>query len=354
MTRGSTNRLRLDRIASATCNARLGRDVVVGPEVVSREGFVLAVRVLQDKPTYNHVEDVHGRLVPLRGGDVLAGVLGSRRALRGYAGTVPERLAVGETVHVLNLGGVLGRCSGIHPDLGPPFDAEVLGAVLSFPGAGDRVGRPAHIGEGALPPAVHLMPGPPLVIVAGTSMDSGKTVAATEIVRGLCRAGSRVAAAKLTGVSLRRDVLSMLDAGAVEGVSFNDAGIVTTRDEDVVPASYGLLNHLARSQPDVIVAELGDGLLGDYGVGALLGNRALTARAVAVVLCASDPVGAWGADALLRERWGLTPSVVCGSVTDSEVGCRFVRERLGLPAHNARRDTAGLVSVVQEALHARA
>ena len=45
-------------------------------------------------------------------------------------------------------------------------------------------------------------------------MNAGKTVAATELVRGLARSGVRVAAVKLTGVSLMRDTLSMLDAGA--------------------------------------------------------------------------------------------------------------------------------------------
>src|SRR5690606_40278216 len=60
-------------------------------------------------------------------------------------------------------------------------------------------------------------------LVAGTCMNAGKTVAATELVRGLSRGGLRVAALKLTGVSLMRDALSMRDAGAVAAFTFNDA-----------------------------------------------------------------------------------------------------------------------------------
>jgi hypothetical protein len=41
-------------------------------------------------------------------------------------------------------------------------------------------------------------------------------------------------------------------------------------------------------------------------------------------------------------------------VTDNDVGCRFVRDHLGLPAHNARRDAAALVERVLERVHARA
>jgi len=350
----TTRRTKLDRIASVTRNLRLDREVIVGTDVVSREGYVVAVRLLHDKATYNQLEDVHGRLVPLRGGDVVAGVLGSRRALRGYAGEVPERLEVGERLHVLNLGGVLGRCTSIHPDLGPPFEAELLGAVLRFPDAADRIGTPAHIGAGAIPPADRIDLAAPLVVISGTSMDSGKTVAGTEIVRGLSRAGLRVAAVKLTGVSLRRDVLSMMDAGAVEGLSFTDAGVVSTRDDEVVPTALGLLNRAGRVSPDVVVAELGDGLFGDYGVSTILSCSAIMERSAALVLCATDPVGAWGGVRALSERWGLTPTVVSGAVTDNDVGRRFVGETLHLPARNARQDGPGLSAVVLEALRVSA
>ncbi|HUP18911.1 MAG TPA: hypothetical protein VM778_03035, partial [Gemmatimonadota bacterium] len=176
-----TSTARLDRIASATRNARLSRDVVLGPDVVAEEGYVVAVRILEDKATYNTVEDVSGRMVPLRAGDVLAGVLGSRRALRGYAGEVPARIEVGDEIHVLNLGGVLGRCTSVNPEVGPPFRAEVLGAVLAFPELGDRIGRPAHILDGAVPPADALTATAPVVWVAGTCMSRGTTAAAAEI-----------------------------------------------------------------------------------------------------------------------------------------------------------------------------
>ena len=199
-----TTRVRLDRIASATRNAHLSPEVIVGDQIVAQEGYVLAVRILSDKSSYNTVEDLSGRMVSLRTGDVLAGVLGSRRALRGYAGEVPSHIAVGDVIQVLNLGGILGKCTSENPDIGPPFDAEVLGAVLSFPALGDRVGRPAHIRDFAVPPADRLDSTVPVVYVAGTCMNAGKTVAATEMVRGLARSGLKVAAAKLTGVSLMR------------------------------------------------------------------------------------------------------------------------------------------------------
>jgi hypothetical protein len=348
-----TSRLRLDRIASSTRNARLAPDVIVGEDVVAREGYVLAVRILEDKSTYNTVEDLAGRMVSLRAGDVLAGTLGSRRALRGYAGEVPSEISVGDVINVLNLGGILGRCTSSNPDIGPPFQAEVLGAVLAFPELGDRVGRPATIADGAIPPADALETTVPVVYVAGTCMNAGKTVAATELVRGLSRAGLRVGACKLTGVSLMRDTLSMLDAGAVAALTFNDAGAASTHAGMTVPIARGLFNRLARERggkPDVIVAELGDGILGEYGVQDILRDEGLMSLGVAHVLAAPDPVACWGAHQLFTRQYGLAITCITGPATDNEVGRDYIAHQLGLPAHNALRDAEGLVGTVRTAL----
>jgi hypothetical protein len=347
-----TTRVRLDRISSSTRNAHLAPEVILGDEIVSVEGYVLAVRILHDKPSYNTVEDLSGRMVALRAGDVLAGVLGHRRALRGYAGVVPAQLAVGETIDVLNLGGILGQCTSASPENGAPFKGEVLGAILSFPALGDRIGRPAHIKDHAVPLAERLESAVPVVYVAGTCMNAGKTVAATELVRGLSRAGLRVAATKLTGVSLMRDSLSMQDAGAIAALTFNDTGIATTRAGLTVTAAKGIFNRLATHKPDVIVAELGDGILGEYGVQDILRDPELTGVGAAYVMAAPDPVGCWGAVTLMRERFALPVTVLTGPATDNEVGRDYVKSELRIPAFNALREAPLLVEVVRQALEA--
>jgi hypothetical protein len=347
-----TTRVRLDRIASSTRNAGLTPEVIVGNEISAAEGYVLAVRILADKSTYNTVEDVTGRMLSLRAGDVLAGTLGTRRALRGYAGVVPPQIAVGDTVDVLNLGGILGRCTSANPEIGPPFQAEVLGAVLAFPELGDRIGRPAHIRDHAVPPAEILESPVPVVYVAGTCMNAGKTVAATELVRGLAREGFRVAAAKLTGVSLMRDALSMLDAGAVAALTFNDVGIASTHPGVTVATAKGIFNRLAAARPDVIVAELGDGILGEYGVQDILGDAELMRVGAAYIMAAPDPVACWGAAELMSRQFKLPINAITGPATDNEVGLNYIQRSLGLPAHNARRDAAGLLGVVRQALSA--
>ncbi len=345
-------RVKLDKIASATRRAPVKDEVYVSSDIIARQGYVVAVRVLEDKPVYNQLENIHGRMTRLKAGDVLAGVLGHRRALHGYAGEVPSSLAVGDRLQVLNLGGVLGLCTSFNPAVGRPFETEVLGAVLHFPHLGQRRGERSHIGLGAIPEEDFETDFPPLVAVLGTCMNCGKTAAACEVVHGLGKRGLRVAAAKVTGVSLQRDTLNMLDHGAREALSFNDAGLVSTSPETAPAGARRLLSYLSRNRPDVIVVELGDGLFGSYGVRAVLRDSKIQSAIRAVLLCANDPVGAWGAVTSLSSDMGMTVSLVSGPVTDNEVGTSFVQDSLKLPAANALRDPERLTEHISEGLGA--
>ena len=183
-------------------------------------------------------------------------------------------------------------------------------------------------------------------------MNTGKTYAATELVRGLSRSGLRVAACKLTGVSLMRDTLQMLDAGAITALAFSDSGLASTRAGVTTTTAKGIMNRLAESKPDVVIAELGDGILGEYGVQDILADPALRGAAAAWVVAAPDPVGCWGALQILRSDYGITATVLTGPATDNEVGLDYIRSHLHIPAYNARRDAAGLVAVVRKAVDA--
>jgi len=356
----------LDKIASVTRNCQLKREVRVSEEIPCEEGVVVAVRVLGDKSAYNQLELPSGRMAQVKRGDVIAGALGHRSALFGYSGHLPRRLAPGDTVNLLNLGGVLGICDSVNPDLGPPFECEVLGAVLHFPYLGERIGVAARIGAGvgpgggtgavgaaALDPAAPLRTGePPVPVVAlvGSCMNSGKTAAACALVRHFSHGGLVVDALKATGVSLRRDVLAMEDAGARTTALFTDLGVVATTPANAPGVTRTLITRLAAGRPRVIVAELGDGLLGAYGVAAILADREIRAAFTAVVLAANDPVAAWGGVRLLADDFGIRPAAVTGPATDNLAGTRVIEETLRVPAANARTDGERLAALVLAAL----
>lgn len=346
-------RCTLDKIASVTLRLGLDRNAVLGESIPAEAGTVLACRIKNAKTTYNTLEDVHGRMVALHPGDIIAGALGHRDALYGYSGQVPTKVQVGDELQLLNLGGVIGTGAEATASSGEPFRLEVLGSVLEFPYLATRVGVPANIARAALP--TQPMPSrseglPPLIVLVGTCMDAGKTTAASILISELTHKGLRVAAGKLTGVSLRRDILQMQDCGAEPVAIFTDFGVVTTDATSAAPAAHSLIANLSGAEPDLIVLEMGDGLLGTYGVHALLADETIRNGIESIVLCAQDPVGAWGGQTLLRDKYGLEIDVVSGRVTDTPVGRRFCREKLGLAAFNALRDGKELCATVLEGL----
>ncbi|MDP3541182.1 MAG: hypothetical protein Q8T11_01790 [Elusimicrobiota bacterium] len=340
----------LDKIASTTRNARIPREVLLSDEIQAKEGMVLAVRVHGKKTVYNTLEDIYGRMIDLNDGDIIAAVLGTRRALRGYAGHVPESIKVGDKLDILNLGGVIGRCTSVNLEIGKPLQAEVLGQILSFPHLGERVGVPASIRTGAVAWSDKLEKSAPIIYVAGTCMNAGKTFACGEIIRFLARKGYRVGAAKLTGVSLLRDTMSMVDRGAIKGLSFTDAGVVSTTGAVSVPVAKGLINALNKEEPDCLVIELGDGIMGEYGVQEILKDPELMQAASAHVMCANDPVSAWGAVELFTNRFKLKVDVLSGPATDNAVGKEFIEGQVGVKAINARIEAEALGQFVEKAV----
>lgn len=326
----------VDKIASVAQHNDLASELRLSPDIPCEEGVLIAIRVLNNKSRYNQLELTSGRMATVNMGDIVVGALGHRNALRGYSGHLPPKLERGDHVQILNIGGVIGICDSANPDVGAPFNCEVLGTVLEFPFLGERIGVPARVGAGTLNPDAPLQTnGVPVVALAGTCMDSGKTAAACAIVGRLRHLGLRVAACKATGVSLRRDVLAMEDAGATDTMIFSDLGIVTTTAENGPALTRSLLTDLGAKNPDVIVLELGDGLLGAYGVAAILADEKIRDALTAVVLCANDPVSAWGGARILREEYNIEPAVVTGPATDNDVGVRQIADRVLLPAINA-------------------
>src|SRR5215210_4334696 len=112
-----TRLVRVDKIASATVNLKLPHELEITTECEARAGNVVVVRTLTDNATYNTLELVTGRMAKINHGDIIAGVLGYRRALKGFVGDVPATVAVGDRLHLLNLGGLVGCCLGHHHSL---------------------------------------------------------------------------------------------------------------------------------------------------------------------------------------------------------------------------------------------
>jgi hypothetical protein len=326
----------VDKIASITQALGLKHELRISEDIPCEEGVVVVVEVLNNKNTYNSLELTSGRMAKVTKGDIVVGALGHRKALFGYSGHIPESLKPGDVIQMLNIGGVLGVCDSVNPDKGRPFDCRVLGVVLHFPFLGERIGVPARIGYRQLDRSVGVdTQGVPVVALAGTCMEAGKTAAACSMIARMRHRGLNVHAFKATGVSLRRDILAFEDSGARKTMIFTDFGIGTTTAAVGPALTRSMLTEMAVGQPDIIVFELGDGLLGTYGVEAILSADDIRQCLTAVVLSANDPVAAWGGVKLLRERFGIEPAAVTGPSTDNQVGVDIIQQQMSVTAINA-------------------
>jgi hypothetical protein len=151
-------------------------------------------------------------------------------------------------------------------------------------------------------------------------------------------------------VSLRRDILAMEDAGARDTLVFTDFGVVTTTAKNGPAVTRTMLNQLCANKPDVVVFELGDGILGAYGVDAILQDEAICDALSCLVLCANDPVGAKGGVDLLKSEFNLQADLVTGPATDNEVGCDIIKKRLKVKAINAITNAVELGDAIAEIL----
>jgi len=186
---------------------------------------------------------------------------------------------------------------------------------------------PLNIGDNSIDLDDSMQTSTPIIVVAGSCMNSGKTVAAVELIRQAANAGLKVAGVKLTGIACLRDTLNMQDHGAFVTASFLDCGLPSTVDcENLSSVAKSIFNHIDSLEPNAISS---------------------------LVFCASDYVGVVGGVTTLKSM-GIEIDVVAGSVTDSQMGEDFVRTNFGLEAGNARRDGKRLFELVGKKLKSEA
>ena len=347
MSSGRTRAVRAHKIASVVFRLGLEKDLEITEELEARVGNAIVVRALNEKRVYSELELENGRMSKIFHGDILVGALGRRRALRGFLGDLPEDLAVGDTVSLLNLGGVIGSDAVGHKDLGAPVSCEVLGMPV-------RGGRIVNVADARLPKVDSLdsVDMPPVVVVSATSMHSGKTRLISDLVQELSKGGLEVAGGKLTGVACLRDLISMEDHGACTTSSFVDVGYPSTaelEEAELVDIARSVVGQLAASKPDLIVVELGDGILGDYGVLDIVHAPDFARAQKMHIFCAGDLVGAWGGARYLSEK-GIGIDLISGPCTDNDVGVGFIERELGKPAINAIQNPEALAETVRRHL----
>lgn len=273
---------------------------------------------------HRFLEDAHGRRCTLYVGDTIIVAFGARYAPDQFDGVVPASLA---PCHLLAGGGIAGEVVARHSATRPPTSIRPLGLLA------DREGVVINLRRYRIEGAAAKLSGPSTIVVAGTSMNAGKTRTASCLIRGLTKAGLRVGAAKLTGTGSGGDVWSMVDAGASRVLDFTDAGFSTTHQADghsLTLAACSLLDHLSRDH-EITVAEIADGLL-QHETALLLQSLELRQRTHAIIFAASDSLGAVAGVRWLRER-DLPVIALSGLITASPLGSAEAECATGLATY---------------------
>jgi hypothetical protein len=309
---------------SVTRIARLAEEPFVvepRPRAEWRTGDYVVGNVLAEASRAYTLEWPDGRMGEVVPGDAVVGALGSRYATLELVGDW-QAIGADQRMSALSAAGVFGRCTSQAVGVPPPMPLRYEGHVV-------RAGQVVRMADCAAQPRA-LAFALPVIQVVGTSMECGKTTAATAVIRRLARQGCRVAGAKLTGVGRYRDILGMRDAGATSVLDFVDVGLpATLLAEDAFTGYVDRMLRLLADQPaDVVVAEIGASPMEPYN--GAVAMRQLQPHVCLTLLAASDLYAALGA----TEHLGLRPDLIVGRVASTSAGIAIVERETAVPTLN--------------------
>jgi hypothetical protein len=331
----------LTKIPSALRKLDLPSVVEVHEHVTPEEGAIILVEVLTDSGKNNLLEYSSGRIGFLVEGDIIPAVLGKRRALREYSGDIPTKLAPGDILYLLCESGVVGEIKGINEQWGLPMQVRVLGSIIAN-------GKQINTKDVAIPRRQTLEKSAPIIGVVGTCMNIGKTTAICKLIKHFKLQGLKVAGVKLSGVASTQDLDKISDAGASPVIGFMDAGLPSTCNDatEVVEVALGILHEVNQSQPDLIIAEFGDGILGEYHVGEIIRCPEIQQHVCAFIVGAPDLVAAWGAREIMRE-YGVEVTLITGPVVNNDTGVHYVEKHFNIPAESNLHAMPKTISLVE-------
>ncbi len=333
----SVSELPLPRLVRAKCaftTRRMNLRAVQGLTLLSGEGILphpgdLVLAEVTVIGQHKRVELATGRRASLYLGDEVVVTYAGRYAPDQFEAEVPPDLSACQLVAG---GGLAARVVTQHADMDAATELMPVGLIA------DSRGRVLNVRDGriaARPPRSRLSAHPMTIVVAGTSMNSGKTTTVAAITHGLTAAGLRVGAMKVTGTGAGGDPFLFADAGAAEVLDFTDAGYASTYRVPVAKLAEAfttLHGELAARGVDAIVVEIADGIL-QQETAALLREPVVAQRTGGMVFAAGDALGAVNGVTRLREL-GLPVLAASGILTCSPLAVREAQSILDVPVYS--------------------
>ena len=178
--------------AFATRIADLSLAASIDPHARPEAGDLCIARITR-LGQHRHIELVSGRRAALAVGDEVIVAFGNRYASDQFEALIPPTLG---DCHLVAAGGIASMVVSRHAIMKPPTDIRALGILRDANGVAlnlSRWGWPGVATPANAPAQPHM------ILVAGTSMNAGKTTLCANVIRTLRECGLRASALKLTG-----------------------------------------------------------------------------------------------------------------------------------------------------------
>jgi hypothetical protein len=282
---------------------------------------------------HSELENKSGRIHTINDGMKGIFVFGNRYAPDYYEGFVPE--AMKTEVDLIARSGVVGRITTKNSSIKDPTRVRLLGYVCGDDGTVVNTRNFSLVKPTRLAKKANRSK---LVLVVGTSMNSGKSTSAVACCWALSTMGYDVRASKITGTASLKDILYMQDAGAKVVNDFTHFGFPSTYmlDEDDI---LHIFNHLdlkfGNNPKNYWVVEVADGVL-QRETSMLLNSEDVRSRIHRLVFAAHDAFGAVGGIDVLKRRFGLVPDAISGVCSGSPLAIRELSEFTSIPVFNNR------------------
>lgn len=258
---------------------------------ICEENDIALFEVLDDFGAYDRIENIYGRSVKIYKGDYIIAAFGNRYSAQNLCGHISGE-STDTIFQLLTNGGIVGICDASPVYRKSPLNLKCIGLIAEN---GEKINL-LNLSE-------NITTLPKIVIVCGTSGETGKTTVTKDLIKNLKRNSNyKIAGLKLSGTGCMEDILEHYDAGSDVIYDLCDVGLVSSYSESsrMVSAVKTVLDKAAKDNVDFCVCECGGDIIGG-NVFNILKDELIKKNIFNIVLTYNDVMGLLEANNLFKK-----------------------------------------------------
>jgi len=316
--------------------------ISISDKYIPKAGDVVIVQITK-VANHTRIYSFDNKFVRLYKDDIILGALGFRYATDAFHADTIDL----SNLHLLTNSGLIGTVKNRHSKTGEPTRVKLIGTI-----ADKNNGENVNLKKALFKPGNFNLAYPPVIFVIGSGMNSGKTTSAARIGRALLDAGLRVSILKVTGSIAYRDLFEFESTGAQHTADFSDYGFPSTylcSQEELVNLYSRMLEDTLSIKPDVVLAEIADGIL-QRETQLLLQSNFVKSTNIGIVLTAPCACSALTLTEKVKQL-GYSPIAVTGLITNSPLFASEFSDYNNTPVLNTNADRLQFVDLITRRLH---